>query len=170
MYARAGALTAHIITLQALVTDRMVTIQFIPIVDDPFVSAIEVLELPNTTAPTNSPTMSPSARPSTNPTVATSSAVVRLNAGGETFVDSKGNTWSNDTYYYGDSFIGNRSCSKNIGNTIDDALFCTERYFRGNGTSPSSYEIPVNNDAVYQLNLYFSENVSKVAALFFVHF
>lgn len=158
VYARAGALNAYVITLQTLVTDRIVTIQFIPVIDDPFISAIEVVEIPNITAPITFPTESPILVPNASSPDPTSTAIVRLNAGGEMFVDSKGNTWSNDTFFQGNSFVGDQACNRNISNTIDDALFCTERYFKGNSTQLSSYEIPVSGNAVYQLRLYFSEN------------
>ncbi len=98
--------------------------------------------------------------------------VVRLNAGGETFVDSIGNTWSNDTYFQGNnSFVDKVACdsSINIVNTIDDALFCTERYFKGNSTAHSSYEIPVDEAAEYLLRLYFSENVSPIVVRYSIH-
>lgn len=172
VYARAGALTAYVITLQVIVTDQIVTIQFVPVVDDPFISAIEVIEIPNITTPIAFPSASPVLIPNGSSPVATTAAVVRLNAGGETFVDNEGNTWSNDTYFQGNSFIGDQACNKNIGNTIDDALFCTERYFnKGNSTIPSLYEIPVNGDAVYQIRLYFTENVSKIVVrCFFILF
>lgn len=145
--------------------NRTVTIQFVPIVDDPFISAIEVVEIPDTTAPTTIPSPSPIVVPSASPSDLSYAAVVRLNTGGETFVDSKGNTWSNDTFFQGNSVVDKQACTtgRDIENTVDDVLFCSERYFKGNSTSSlySSYEIPVNRVAVYQIRLYFSENVSK---------
>ena len=171
VYARAGFATAYVLAVQEYVTDRVVTIQFVPVVDDPFISAIEVFEMvvPNaTTAPNTNvtiPTASPIVVPSASPRNATSTtAVVRLNAGGAALVDRQGNLWDGDAFFQGNySLVGEQACDRNITNTVDDALFCTERYFKGpnNSTLPSGYEIPVNNIAVYLVRLYFSENVSK---------
>jgi Malectin domain len=159
-----------VLKIQVFVTDRIATIQFVPIVNDPFISAIEVVEVPNATAPITIPTEFPISVPNPSPPSATSTEVLRINAGGETFVDSSGNTWANDTFFLGNSFVGDEACTsdRDIVNTTDDALFCSERYFKGNKTIGSSYEIPVNYPAEYQVHLYFSENVSQFIARCFV--
>ena len=172
VYARAGAVTAYVFASRVYIPDRNVTIQFVPVVHNPFISAIEVLEVPNTAAPITIPTAAPFPVPSASPLKTTYTEVVRINAGGETFVDSMGNTWSNDTYFQGNnSFVGNEACESSIDivNTIDDALFCSERYFKGNNTAHSSYEIPVNEAAEYLLRLYFSETVSPIVVRYSIH-
>ena len=73
--------------------------------------------------------------------------VVRINAGGSTFVDELGQIWQADQSFSGGSTF---SSTADISNTNNDVLFQTERY--GN----FSYDIPVAN-GTYTINLNFAE-------------
>ena len=79
-------------------------------------------------------------------------AVVRVNAGGGSFTDSAGNAWSADTGFN----TGNaNTVSTPINNTVDDALYQTERWDAS--TSPElaySFNLPNGN---YLVNLHFAE-------------
>jgi hypothetical protein len=74
--------------------------------------------------------------------------VVRVNAGGPTYIDSRGQTWQADTGYMGGAAF---STTAAIAGTADPTLFQTERY----GTSLQySFSVP---NGTYQVNLYFAE-------------
>ena len=83
---------------------------------------------------------------------AASSAAVRVNAGGGTFTDSAGNLWSADTGF--NTGTAN-SVSTPINNTVNDALYQTERWDAS--ASPEltyGFNLP-NGD--YLVNLHFAE-------------
>jgi hypothetical protein len=78
--------------------------------------------------------------------------VVRINAGGGAFTDNAGNTWSADTgFNTGNTY----SAASAINNTVNDALYQTERW--DPSTSPEltySFNVPNGN---YQVRLHFAE-------------
>ena len=83
------------------------------------------------------------------------SALVRVNAGGGTFTDSAGNLWSADTGFNTGTAS---SVSTPINNTVDDALYQTERWDAS--TSPElTYSFNLPNGG-YLVNLHFAETYS----------
>lgn len=75
------------------------------------------------------------------------SSVYRINAGGGSYTDVDGETWSGDQYANGGETYSNNT---SIGNTDDDALYQSERY------GDFSYNVPVEN-GTYTVNLHFAE-------------
>jgi hypothetical protein len=72
---------------------------------------------------------------------------IRVNSAGSTFTDSLGRVWSADTGFTG----GNTANLPNaIANTVDDALYQTERY----GVFTYTFTVPAGN---YQVTLKFAE-------------
>jgi hypothetical protein len=71
----------------------------------------------------------------------------RINAGGGSYTDVDGNTWSADNFSTGGKTY---SDNVNIGNTDDDAVYQSERY------GDHSYNIPVE-DGTYAIQLHFAE-------------
>ena len=96
--------------------------------------------------------------------VALGQVVVRINAGGPLIVDSAGNTWIADAYFGGKgATYVLPACSVTVSDTIDDALYCTQRYFPLNKGTPYVYSIPVPASGRYEIRLNFAELVRKLA-------
>ncbi|MCD6166727.1 VCBS repeat-containing protein, partial [bacterium] len=78
----------------------------------------------------------------------------RVNSGGDTYTDSKGNVWSADQAYTSGSwgYVGGRTYSRSvpIANTTDDQLYQSERY------RMSAYRFTVPNGR-YRVDLHFAE-------------
>ena len=75
--------------------------------------------------------------------------MVRINAGGNAFVDSLGQSWEADTHFVGTSAVF--STAQPISGTTDDPLYQSERYGQNFG-----YQIPVAN-GTYEVDLHFAE-------------
>lgn len=73
---------------------------------------------------------------------------IRINSGGDEYIDAQGNTWQADQYFDGGNLF---STSASIFQTDDDALYQTERW-----ATDLSYDIPIENGA-YEVNLHFAE-------------
>jgi hypothetical protein len=73
----------------------------------------------------------------------------RVNAGGPSYVDSKGQTWQADTGYNGGATY---STTSSISGTSDPTLFQTERW--DNATLQYIFYVP---NGTYAVNLYFAE-------------
>jgi len=131
--AAAGApLTAIDKTFPVTVTNETIAIQFIVgSANFPKVSAIQITEGNAST-------------PSSSTTAPTSFFV---NAGGEAYTDSLGQTWSADTDFSGGNVY---STTSSISNTPDPTLYQTERY------GAFSYQFPVPNGN-YNVLLKFAE-------------
>jgi len=117
------------------VTGGQISIQLTSGNDWPIISGVQV-----TAGPTNTPV--------------TTAPAIRINAGGGSYTDSLGQTWSADT---GASSGASWAVSNSIANTLDPALFQTCHY-----GSAFSYTVPVSNGN-YTVNLKFAE-VSRTAA------
>lgn len=81
--------------------------------------------------------------------------VIRINAGGENFVDTQGNLWITDAH-----FVGGNSATKSqvdIANTEIDQLYYTERY------GMDSYSIPVSN-GTHTVRLHFCEQYTGITS------
>ncbi len=85
------------------------------------------------------------------PAAALAQQPIRVNCGGTSYTDSKGQVWQADFGYN----AGLRySSSAQISGTSDPTLFQSERY--NSGSSPMIYSFPVAN-GLYHLNLLFAE-------------
>jgi Malectin domain len=78
---------------------------------------------------------------------------IRINAGGEKFVDSVGQPWGADSYFNGGNATAD--CLVPIIGTTLQQLYCSYRWF-GQASKPCLYEIPVPNGR-YKVRLHFSE-------------
>ncbi len=81
--------------------------------------------------------------------------VVRVNCGGNQFVDAEGNLWQADQAYQTGAwgYVGGRThqTKHSIKNTIDDALYKSERY------SMRLYRFNVPDNGLYRVRLLFAE-------------
>jgi hypothetical protein len=114
------------------VTNGQISIQFLQVVQDPKINAIEIL-----------------AGQSSSPAPAPSSSSVRVNCGGNGYTDSLGHVWSAD---YGYSGGNTYSTSSWVSRTSDPTLYQTERY--GNGSLNYQFSVP---SGTYTVNLKFAE-------------
>ncbi|TAK51494.1 MAG: hypothetical protein EPO25_16185, partial [Gammaproteobacteria bacterium] len=102
-----------------------------------------------------------------NVTVQTSDGTaIRINAGGQSYIDLLGQTWVPDTGYFN---IGNaKSSSAQVAGTIDDPIY--QKWREGPSTTPQmAYTVPVQNGD-YRITLHFAEmtkNRSKIGARVF---
>jgi len=88
---------------------------------------------------------------------------MRVNCGGDVYVDTGGNTWEADRAYsssagygYVGTTTGTYTVSNDISDTEDDPLYQTER----NGMTQYKFKVP---NGTYQVTLKFSENRFKAA-------
>jgi Malectin domain len=110
-------------------------------------------------APVSPPVVPPPNAPITPPTAPTATAIERINAGGGQFADAAGNTWIADNYFGGKG-AGFGSCPAIVANTVDDELYCTNRWFASWDSPPFVYQIPVSVAGLYEVRLHFAELVS----------
>jgi hypothetical protein len=134
---RVGPNTALIVPFTTKISGTSVTIELVPIRENPKICAIEVLEVADYVEP---PTSAPVAQ----------AFSLLINCGGNNFVEAVGGrTWTADQYFIG----GNpyTDGTNTIANTLDNNLYQTERYgeFR--------YEIPVPANGSYEVTLHFAE-------------
>ncbi len=135
VYKEAGGNTALMVSYNVSVVDGQLNIKLLHGIENPFVSAIEVLP-----AAAKTPVYS-----------------LRVNAGGGEYTDSNGNVWSAD-YGYNTGNLAAKSVA--ISGTEDDALFQTQRWDANSGEELKySFDVPNGN---YVVNLYFAETYSKV--------
>jgi|GEM_PF-2693543 len=80
-------------------------------------------------------------------------ARILINAGGGTYTDTAGQTWSADQYFSGSSYAY-ASTTPSITNTTNPALFKDER--SGVNGASFAYQVPVAN-GIYLVNLNFAE-------------
>jgi Malectin domain len=158
--AAGGASSAYVVPVQTTVSDGFVTVELVAVVENPCISAIEILTL---SAPT--PVASPIAPPVASPvaTPPTSAAATRINVGGDQLIDTAGNTWIADNYFGGKGVVYD-VCPKAVANTADDNLYCKNRWFAPWDGAPFVYQIPVPNGD-YNVRLHFAELVSLLLAL-----
>ncbi|NEU07250.1 DUF5060 domain-containing protein [Flavihumibacter sp. R14] len=89
------------------------------------------------------------------PPLPTGGVVFAVNSGGSDYTDSNGIIYRADTNFVGGSIYGTKS---DLGNTIDDPLYQSERY--GN----FSYSVPLKN-GTYEINLKFAEIYQQQSGL-----
>jgi hypothetical protein len=114
-------------------TGGSITIQLVPIVSNPKISAIEILAGSQTTVPPPTTGFTP----------------IRVNAGGNGFVDTAGNAWSADT---GSNGGNTYSTSASIAGTTAGVLYQSERWSEGT----LQYQFPAPSGS-YTVNLKFAE-------------
>jgi hypothetical protein len=111
------------------VTGGKIVIEFASTVENPTISAIEILK---------STTPAPPAK-----------TVIRVNAGGSTYTDASGNTWSADTGSSGGYLF---STGASIANTSTPEIYKTVRW--ADGTLGYQFNVP---NGTYTVNLKFAE-------------
>ena len=139
----AGPSGAVVLEQEVAITDGVVTIELVKGIENPALSGIEII--------------------ASSASVPTSTAT-RINVGGDQFVDSTGKTWIADNYFGGKG-AAYGSCPKAIANTVDDDLYCTNRWFAPWHGAPFVYQIPVPSSSQYQVRLHFAEIVSLRVAV-----
>jgi chitodextrinase len=128
-----GANKALMLEKAATVTNGQIKISLLHQVENPKINAIEIV--PATTA------------------------AVRVNAGGQSYVDTTGNTWSADSGYSGGSVY---TSTATVSGTSDPKLYQTER-FQSSTTAPLTYTFSVPNGD-YQVRLFFAETYARTQA------
>jgi Malectin domain len=157
IYRQAGSQNAATVLQQILdVSDNNgVTIEMVRVIENPAIMGIEIIPFGIVTpAPTPAPTAAPISIVEPGQTVA------RINAGGQSYVDSSGNLWSADKFVlknYGQVYT---TCPNAISNTIEDTLYCSQRWFSTWSGTPYVYSIPIASSGVYEARLHFAEIVS----------
>jgi hypothetical protein len=135
IYSAAGANAAHMRSYEVTVVDGQLNIEFLHGVENPTISAIEVLSY----------------------AVKDPGFVLLVNAGGGEYTDSNGDVWSAD---FGFNTGKKSSSSVAISGTEDDVLFQTQRWDnKADEELKYSFDVP-NGD--YVVNLYFAEVYTKV--------
>lgn len=116
--------------------------------------ATQPVPAPSST-PTKKPTALPTGKPTPMPIVPSppDSFEMRINCGGNTYVDTDGNTWEEDSYF-NLGYTKNRNRFNIIG-TQDDPLYQTERSDDTGATI--SYEIPVPSAGEYEVTILMAE-------------
>lgn len=93
------------------------------------------------------------------PAFSQTQAPIRVNCGGSTYTDSKGQLWQADAgFNTGSTF----STSVSVSGTTDDSLFQTGRV--NNSGGPMVYAFPVANGN-YHVNLYFAETFNRLSSV-----
>lgn len=140
--------------------NNAIEIRLETVTQNPFISAIEVLQTGAQPPPTAVPPPPPSPVPSP-PSPPSGSNDVRLNIGGSEWVDPSGNTWKADSLTFGKA--KGIDCQQTpIDGTTLDTLYCSYRWFStaNSGASPYVFTVPVNNAGDYRVRLHFAETVS----------
>jgi Malectin domain len=151
VFDQVGAFAPLVVSFQTTISDGNATIRFREELQNPFICAIEILEVESNETSLVMPSSAPISVPP--------EGEVRVNAGGPRYIDSLGNTWVGDKFFKGKGAVSNVSCPGNITNTLDSALLCTQRYFPSSDALPFAYNVPVNETSQYLVRLYFSEMV-----------
>jgi Malectin domain/IPT/TIG domain len=135
--AEVGYATALVTTKIVTIRNTLVSIEFLPKIENPKICAIEVIEIPNYIPP---PTGAPVAAPFQS---------ILINSGGDDFVESSGvRTFGADRYFIGGSTYADGS--NGINQTVDDRLYQSER----NGEFRYEIPLPVGS---YELVMHFAE-------------
>ena len=139
-------------------------IELVGVRENPSINGIEII--PNyglfnisTTGPFLAPTVAPTTAPFPG------QAAIRINAGGDEYIDFAGNTWLADKYvvnYHGQDYT---DCSQPVNSTTDDSIYCSHRWFAVWTGFPYVYNIPVTSAGVYEIRLHFAEIVRKISVL-----
>jgi hypothetical protein len=136
-----------------MVKDGSLTVEFVAQVENPKISALEVIHASQFDPPTGAPTTSPapSAAPSTSPapTVRPAWKNIYINCGGPKYLSNDGLIeWRADTFFTGGGVYVDGS--HDITPTADDAIFHSERH----GTFTYNIPVPVGN---YEITVHLAE-------------
>jgi hypothetical protein len=129
-----------------------------------------------TPTPLFSPTVKPTRTPTNTPISTTPSATpgppnvnfteLRVNAGGESYIDHSGFTWVPDQPYtagawgyYASGSMGVYTDTIPISNTLDPVIYQSERWFGRTSVASYLFDVP-NGD--YQVELLFAELLNKI--------
>ncbi len=141
IYAQVGHNAALVETLDVVVNDGRLDIELRHGVENPKISAIEIMSTTPAPEPVND-------------------TVIRVNTGGPAYTDADGNVWEAD---YG--FNTGRVSSTNdaIDGTTADTLFRSERWDEAGGSELRyAFDLP---DGQYRVNLYFADIYSGTAGV-----
>ena len=89
-------------------------------------------------------------------------SAVRINVGStKAWTDSKGNVWQPDAFTIGRAF-STKCVGDVIAGTIDDTIYCTNRYFTKalSNNGPYLMDVPISQTGSYLVRLHFAETVS----------
>jgi hypothetical protein len=146
--------------------DGRIIIEFVKRIENPSINGIEIIPLTQPTAPVQLPVPSlsivpPTKAPLSSPTPLNDQRTIRINVGGDAYRDTTGILWQSDNNgsYLStklNSFVSS-DCPKAIMSTINDALYCSYRWFSDPTILPYRYNIPVLNHMRYKVRLHFSE-------------
>ena len=154
VYNEAGQNSAYVRSYNVNVVDGQLNIEFLHSIENPTISAIEVLSVVAKTPDpvvVKTPEPVPPITPEDGKNTGTDFAL-RINAGGGQYTDGNGNVWSADFGYN----TGNTSTkSVSLGDTDDDPLFQAQRWDSAAGEE-LKYSLNVPNGD-YVVNLYFAE-------------
>ncbi|WP_324650000.1 malectin domain-containing carbohydrate-binding protein [Georgenia sp. H159] len=157
IYAAVGAMAAEVKTFTTTVTDGSLDLAFTASVNQPKISAIEVVSPGSTPDPDPEPTPDPDPEPTPDPDPTDPPAdgtTLRINAGGPA-VTTGGVAWQADSYVVGGK-SWSTSSSTAISGTTDDVLYRTERSATADLTG-FSYAIPAPDAGTYTVRLHFAE-------------
>ena len=177
IYREVGHDAALIKSFSVAVTDGQLNIELLHEIEDPKISAIEIIsqELTPDSDGDGVPDTQDNCPKTYNPGQADSDGdgvgdacdshsvgrtMIRINAGGGDYVDGSGNLWSADSGY--NTGI-QASTSDPISGTTDDSLYKSERW--DPSTSPDlqySFDVPTGN---YTVNLYFADFYNGTAGV-----
>lgn len=158
IYAEVGYHTPLILSVTSTVNDGFLTVEFVSQVENPKVSALEVMDARQFEAPTSAPTVSvaPSMAPTTSapitspaPSATAGWTNVYINCGGQEYLSNDGLiTWQADNYFTGGGVYVDGT--NDITPTADDAMFHSERH----GTFTYEIPVPVGN---YEITVLLAE-------------
>ena len=136
IFAEVGHAASLVINFNTAVRNSVVTVEFVPRIENPKICGIEITEIGEYVAP---PTAAPFEKPFQK----------LINCGGVGFVDNSGSKqWEDDQHFIGGNTYADGS--NDVSGTKDQALYQTER----NGEF--TYEIPVPVGS-YEIVLHFAE-------------
>jgi Malectin domain len=151
-----GRYRAHDVPVSSVVVaDGVLDIDFVPIAGNPAIKAIAINAGGGPPPATSTPTPTPTATPTIGGSTGCAPALYCVNAGGGAYVDGSA-TWESDQQYLsgGWGYVGGFTYTnvQPIGNTTDDGLYQTERWWNGTGT----YKFSVPNGS-HNVTLRFAE-------------
>ena len=158
IYASVGAMAAEVKTFTTTVTDGTLDLAFSASVNQPKISAIELVPPAAGPGPDPDPDPTPDPEPDPepepDPDPLPTGQTLRINAGGPA-VTTSGVTWAADTHFSGGKSWSTSSTTA-IGGTSDDVLYRTERSATQD-LAGFSYAIPAPKAGVYTVRLHFAE-------------
>lgn len=152
IFQQAGGRNAAVIaTVIRNITDGALNIRLSKITENPKISGIEVFAYTDTLVPVASPMSPPVLAVAPPPTIF---PAVRINAGGDPYIDAQGFGWEADEYFSTGATYSSSECI----NQGLESYYCSERYFnKWVHNTPYEYKIPVGSAGTYKVTLHFCE-------------